>query len=393
MRKLWLTIGAVLTVALFHVPGTQAAPSAACPDTGGTEYIVDTPADATDLDEGYSNPTCNLIILTSIPSIVGENYDLKAKSVTITGPGVEIINSNPSGEILIVAQNGNVAITEAVVKAVDKVFINCDNPANCTVTILNSEVMSPLSILDPGGEVRLRARGDVKVENSILYGGALLYITSNNGSITWFCPGGGACKDPVSSGVAAILCPNGFPCQVNFQTQTDLKNVCQQGVLCGGGTKEIRITAFIDVDISGSTITALDHLTIEAKTGKILAGKKGNNVTTLTGEEWIFLSFGTQDFTDAIIDATNLIRMVAEGGCPAPPGVCIDLRRANLEADDILVKADNGNGVINVCDNARVVNTGSGFPRFNGDANPPYDPNVLETAAECLPDAPPALID
>jgi hypothetical protein len=399
MTRLWLMLGSIVTFVLFEAPDARAAVSAACPDAGGTQYIVDTIPDADDLKEGYNNPLCALIVRTSIPAIVGENYNLKAKSVTIQGPDsldankrVEIISANPSGDVLIVARAGNVTISEATIKSRDRLHVTCESPASCTIDIQSSEVMTPLAVLDPGGDLRLHALGDVNVSNTTLYGGAMIHMTSKTGSILWFCPGSGDCKDPLTSGVASTLCPLGFPCDVTFPTATDLKNVCSQGILCGGGNKEIRITAFIDVDISGSTITALDHVTVEAKTGKILAGKKNGNVTTLTGDVWQFYSFGTQDFSDARIHTQDEIRMEAKGGCPAPPGICINLRRSDLESDNIRVLANGKAGLIDVCDNAKIVVVGPGVPRLNGDSTIPYETNVNETVAECAPLAPALLL-
>jgi hypothetical protein len=389
MRKLWLTLGAILALALTHVPAAQAAPSAACPDAGS--YIVDTALDAADLAEGYKNPVCDLVIKTSIPLIIGEVYNLEAKSVTIQGPDildaakrVEIINSNPSGDVIIKAVNGDVNITEGVVKGRDRVHIDCTNPNNCKITILFSEVMAPLSVLDPDGDVRVNARGDVRIENSTYFGGNFLYITSNTGSIVWFCPGGGECKDPITSGQAAVLCPNTpqFPCTVTFNNASELKNVCQQGTLCGGGDKEIRITAFIDIDIQGSTITAFDHVTLTAKTGKILAGKKGANITTLTGESWVFNALTGMDFTDAVVKTTKIIDMSVGSGCSAPT-VCIDARRSTMQAQEITMIANNKAGIINVCD-AKLDDV-SNNPKLNGDTTEPFDPNVVDTALECAP--------
>jgi hypothetical protein len=400
MTRLWLMLGFIVTFALLEVPAARAAISAACPDTGGTQYIVDTALDADDLKEGYNNQACALIVRTSIPGIIGENYNLKAKSVTIQGPDsldsskrVEIINANPSGDVLISARNGNVTITEGIVKSRDRLHITCETPAACTIDIQSSEVMTPLSVLEPGGDLRLNAAGNVNVSNATLFGGAMLHISSKTGSVLWFCPGSGDCKDPLTSGVASTLCPGGFPCIINFPTPTDLKNVCSQGTLCGGGNKEIRITAFIDVDISGSTIAALDHVTVEAKTGKILAGKKAGNVTTLTGDVWQFYSFGTQDFSDAKIHTQDEIKMEAKGGCPAPPAICINLRRADLESDNIRVLANGTAGLIDVCDNAKLVAVGGDVPRLNADSTIPYETNVNETVAECAPLAPALLLD
>jgi hypothetical protein len=390
MRKLWLTLGAILTLALIQVPAVQAAPSTACPDAGN-QYIVDTALDAADLAEGYKNAVCDLIIRTSIPTIVGEALSLEAKSITIQGTDildpskrVEIINSNPGGDVFIKAVNGDVNITEAVVKSVDKLYIDCTNPNNCKINILFSEVMAPLSVLDPGGDVRVNARGDVRIENSTYFGGHFLYITSNTGSIVWFCPGSGECKDPVTSGTAATLCPGlVFPCQVTFNNLSELKAVCTQGTLCGGGDKEIRITAFIDIDISGSTITALDHVTLTAKTGKILAGKKGANITNLSGESWVFNAFAGADFSDAKIHTTKIIDISAGAGCPAAPAVCINARRSDMQSQQITMIANNKNGVIDVCE-AKLDDLADN-PKLNGDLSEPFDPNVVDTTLECAP--------
>ena len=400
MRKLWLSLAAILSLALIQAPATQAAVSSLCPDSGNTQYIVDTLADATDLDEGYNNPACELIVRTTIPVLVGELYKLRAKSVTVQGPDildplkrVEIINSNPSGDVTLEAENGNIKVEEAVIKARDLLRINCDSPANCKVDILSSEVMAPLNVLDPGGDLRVLALGDVNILNSTFFGGAILHITSKNGSVVWFCPGSGDCKDPFASGTAATLCPGGFPCSVTFNTPTDLKNVCTQGVLCGGATVELRISAAIDVDIRGSHIVALDHITVSANGGKILAGPKNGNNTVLTGVKWAFVSFSTMDFTNATIHADEEIKMTAGAGCPALPTPCIILRGVDFESGNIIVTAKNGNAMIDACAGAKIVDLGGDQPRLNTEAGIGLFQNVLDTVAECAPAAPPAQIE
>jgi hypothetical protein len=389
MRKLWLTLAAILAFALVQAPVAQAAPSTACPDTGNTQYIVDLAADATDLQEGYNNPLCDLIINTSIPVVVGQNYKLRAKSVTIQGPDalvplnrVEIINSNPSGDIFIVAENGNVKIEEAIVKARDLLHIDCDAPATCKVDINNAEVMAPLNVLDPGGDLRVLALGDINIVNSTFYGGSILHITSKNGSILWFCPGGGDCKDPFQSGVAAVICPT-FPCTPTFNTPSDLKAVCSQGVLCGGATVELRISAKIDVDIQGSTIVALDHVTVTAQTGKILAGPKAGNNTHLTGHKWAFVSFSTMDFTNAFIHTDQEIKMTAGDGCPAFPGICINLNGVDFESASIVVVADQQASGISACNAAKIIDLGGDQPRLNNEAGIGLFTNTLDTSGEC----------
>jgi hypothetical protein len=419
MRKLLFTLVAVALVALAGAGAPADAQSTACPGPGST-YEVNTAPEALDIAAGYKNVACTLIIRTSVPVAV-PTWKAEAAAITIEGKDVldaskrvEIINAGTPGDVVLVAQNGDVFIKEATIKGKNNVTVDCNGPATCDVTILDSEVMAPLSILDPSdGNVRVHARDSVRIENSTYFGGNFLYIIADLGSIVWFCPTtGGGCVDPLVSGVAALLCPGGFPCLVNFPTAADLQKVCIRGpeVICGGGSKEIRVTALKDIDLQGSTILALDHVTFTSKQGKILLGPKLGNKTVLEGENFNFNSTTGIDLTEATIIATGNISMevtpAGAFGCPIADAPfngtkCIVAPKVKLEGTGVklLAKELGGAlGIIDLCDSRNdppgtpdILEIGAGLPKINNETSSPYGATVLDTVAECGALAPPVI--
>jgi hypothetical protein len=85
MKRQWIITLGILALVLAPVGWAMAADP--CPDTGGTEFIVDTAADAEKVDDGYSNPACKLIIKTNIDTDAGvRNMRWEAKSTKVEGP-------------------------------------------------------------------------------------------------------------------------------------------------------------------------------------------------------------------------------------------------------------------------------------------------------------------
>jgi hypothetical protein len=409
MKQSWLVLLAMLF--LLAAPGGSARAANfaddTCPDAGGTQFVVDTAAKAATVANGYNKAACDLIIQTSLndnpPSdILDATLSITAKTITITGPDVlvpgkrvEIINKQGSGDVVLTAEGvkaGDVAIdiTEGNVRARDLLRLICDAP-NCKINVLDSDIVATLNLdLNPvGGDLRILADGDIKLEGSSVFAGDVLHIRSFHGNIIWHCGGTTSCKDPLLSGVAATLCPGGFPCTVTFPTAKALTQVCipAGGGTCGGPSKELRVQAKLQVDIRGSTITAGDHCIFVSETLDILAGPLGGVPAAITCEEIRMTAQTGIDVHEAVLTATAFVNLTVGNGCPPaanpfPGNVCLNARKADIQAKDIKMIAANTNGVVDTCDGT-FDETGSQLPSINSDNTPPYDPNVIDTAAEC----------
>jgi hypothetical protein len=96
------------------------------------------------------------------------------------------------------------------------------------------------------------------------------------------------------------------------------------------------------------------------------------------------------DISDAVINTGTDTTILVGTGCIAPvlpldpADTCINANGATINASNIVMRANFGNGVIDVCE-ANLNDFGADFPTLNGDSTPPYDanPNVVDTAAEC----------
>jgi hypothetical protein len=412
MKSTCLVMLGALILVFGAVGQSQAALNFAddvCPDTGGTEFIVDTVGEAALVENGYSRTDCTIIIKISL-NPTENNYIIKAKSIRVEGDGVtplDIINASPNGDVNLQATGGNIFVTNASVKAKDFVRLQCTSAA-CRIDVDDSSIIGSPSLDqfnipgDPGsgfatdGEVFISAKGDVDLQRSDVYGGSGLHIESQQGNVTWFCPGPGAsgCIDPFASPFKAKeLCgdPPTFPCPVVFPDAAALKAVCFPGTpgrFCGGGATEIRVTARLDIDISGTTIIALDHLTLDSRTGSILAGPKNGQPSVINvADSFAAIAFKTIDMREAEWTAAT-IKVTSGGGCvAADPGFCINAEKSVLTANNIRILANNTNGDINACA-ATMTAAGSSVPILNLDNTVPYDPNVNDTAAECAPLAP-----
>ncbi len=359
-------------------------------DCGNPDTTIDTPAEAARVANGYNCAGVDLTITTSLndnaPSdIVDQNLQISAKSLTITGP-LEIINDVALSSIRLVAEGGNIKITDAIIKAKDLLRLECKGVL-CTIDVDDSELVASFDFSLTGsstGDLLIIANGPINIKNTTTWGAALLHITSKSGSITWFCPGAGGCKDPNLSKPDIITSQCGdpivFPCTATFDNSKELKEVCFPGVTCGGGAKEIGVRAKGDIDVSGSTIKALDHISFVSTEGQF-KGKK----STLTAPDNLTISVkGPIDISEATITSGNALNITAGSGCPAAPAVCINGRKSDLEGDNITIRANNALGVIDLCE-ASVDDLGADLPTLNGDSTSPFDPNVLDTAAECAP--------
>lgn len=412
MRSTWLVlVSAIFLLVAAFVPAEAALNYAddICPDAGGTEFVVDTLAEALVVQNGYNLIACNIIIKISL-NPVDNAFIIKAKSIRVEGDGVtalDIINATVTGDVTLLAVGGNINIVNASVKAKDIVRLECTAPL-CRIdvddsSIIASQSLDPFNIPgDPGsgfatlGELFITARGDIDLQRSDIYGGAGVHFDSQQGGVAWFCPGPGAsgCIDPFAKPfVADTLCPQGFPCSVTFQTAADLKAVCFPGLpgrVCGGGHTEIRVTAYLDIDIRGTTIFGGDHITFTSVTGSLLAGPRNGQPSVLDVADSIAIVVKKKvDMTEAEW-TSQIIRITSGTGCvAADAGFCIDASKSVLTAGSSLrMLANNKLGDINACAATMTV-AGAGLPILNSDSTSPYDPNVADTAAECNALVPP----
>lgn len=290
-----------------------------------------------------------------------------------------IDNEVANSEIRILAKAGNITISDADIRAKKLLHIDCD-PAGCQINVTDSVLIASeikTAVFPPVapyvGDLFILAEGDINLQNSTVFGENKFIITSHLGRITMFCPTGvtGVCRDPLLSSTAAALCdtilpsglgPEDFPCNVTFNTPDDIKAVCIKeapGVICGGGGTEGRIQAFKEIDLHGSTIRTVSHLTIHSQGG---------------------------------CTAPSTVPL------PGPPPVCINLQDTHLDAEIIIVRADTSDGtntgVIDLCATAAgatvVDDVGADFPTFNGDLTPPFTKvvapgyeTILDDAVDC----------
>jgi len=386
-----------------------AAPNFADDDCGNADSVIDTVPETDRVKNGYNCPTVALTIAISLLNITEPFLPITAASVKIIGPDpasasgrVEIINNVAGSDVFIIAQTGNIEFDEASIKAHHLLKLECKGLVPlCKILGEDSDVIAATSFVTPtsGGDLKILSRGDTDIRRSTVHGGDRLEMSSAQGSLTLLCqPGVGGCKDPQTvPGLIAALCPAGFPCQPIFNSPDDITAVCIQapGVVCNGGAVEKRFEAKFDIDITGSKIDSIEHMTFESSEGCIKAS--GAQLTSTTDNIRIAAK---KCVTSPVIDlskATVLTPIgqtiiIANPGCPAPPTVCIDMREAEVEGANITVtaKAPGANGVIDLC-GATINDLGADFPTFNADSTPPYDnagSNVLDTECPGAPNTP-----
>src|SRR5262245_30488782 len=300
MRRYWLIAESVL-VWLF-IASTAGQAASPCPDTGGTEFIVDKPSDASLIAGGYNNTACVLTIKTTVtPSVA--TWIVDAKKINVLGPGVEIVNTAASSKVQLDADNGDILIQSATIKARSQVLLQCTGVApqppnaDCRLDIVNSVVVvspsldvfntpgDPSSGFSTKGNLDISTVGDINLQRSTIYAGSGLHVRSSHGGLTWFCPGGGLlpfCNDPANPGQIK------FPCAVVFPDAAAVQNVCfptTPPTICGGGFTESRFSVFKDIDISGSTLVFLNHATFTSVTGGLIAQPKGGSSSVITAAD------------------------------------------------------------------------------------------------------------
>ena len=362
-------------------------------------FVVDTALKAARVANGYNCSAVDLTLKTSLV-ITEVVLPITAKSVTVTGPDVvappkrvEIINNLANSDVIIVAQNGNIVITEGSIKAHHLLKLECKGVAPlCKITADSSDIIAAASFTTPmtGGDTKINARGDIDIRRTNLHGGDRLEVNSAQGSLTIKCLPDLGCRDPILQAPFTVktLCgdPPVFPCNVQFLTPADLQAVCisDPGVKCNGGGVEKRFEAKFDIDIAGSRIDSIEHMTFESSDGDIKAA--GAILTSAIDNVRLVANKGTIDISSAtILTPQGSTIVLTDATCPAAPNVCINAREADIDAKDILMRAKSGvaKGIIDLC-GAALADAGPDFPTLNNDSLPPYDdPSVLDSGADC----------
>jgi hypothetical protein len=397
-RSVLFVIGVAALVLPFALGGPAQALDFSDDNCAENPLVVDTVPEAERLANGYNCPAVALTINTSLPGIVDPVLPITAASITIVGPDVlepskrvEIINDVASSDVILIAQTGNIDFKEASIKAHHLLKLECKGIVPlCKILGDLSDIIAAANFVTPtaGGDLKILSRGDTDIRRSTVHGGDRLEMNSAQGSLTLLCePGTGGCRDPQTvPGLIAALCPSGFPCTPTFASPDEITAVCIQapGVHCNGGAVEKRFTARFDIDITGSRIDSIEHMTFETTNGSIKAS--GAQLTSTTDNIRLVTKQGTIDLSKAVILTPGGTTVIQNNpNCPAPPAVCINLREADVEGSNIVINAKSGvlNGVVDLC-GAMLNDTGADFPTINGDSSPPYsDPSVMDEAGEC----------
>ncbi len=409
-RTRFLIVLAALLVPFVLGSGPAQALNFADDNCAANPLVVDTLAVAQTLANGYNCPLVDVTIKTTLPNIVDPILSITAKTLKVIGPDVldpakrvQIINNVANSDVNLTT-TGDMSFSEASVMAHHRLKLECKGsvPTLCNITGDLSDMIAAPNFTPPfgfTGDLHIRAKGNIKFTGSTIHGGAH-WENFAGGSITVLCvPGVGGCKDPLLAPfVVNTLCGNPpvFPCTVTFNTPADLRAVCIQapGVTCNGGSVEKRFHAVGDIDITGSKIDSIEHITFETDQGNI---KAAGAIITSTADNIIMRApLGTIDISGATLTAKLNVLVAIDGTCPvAPPGVCINAREADIDGKDIVIRAKaagGAKGVIDLC-GATLNDDGADFPNLNGDSTPPYsDPSVLDDAAECPAPPGPATI-
>lgn len=357
MKRQWLIALVGCALLLGSVAAADAVPSTFC--FNGTAVVTDPADDPNEIlpsavSDGYNNNTCDLTILASVtPSDASTTFN--AKSITVQGPSVVpnppgaspnvlIVNTNPSSNVTLQGRDF-VKIDQGSIKATNIVRITC-TAADCPIDVTGSELIATTTVTTapnggfggPGGTLQVTANGNFSITTSTFTGGALVKFTSQNGSVTAICQGGGtgACKDPTIPPFPPVLLaacgnPPVFPCPALAQfSQDQVKQICIPNlgdVNCDGGSKEKDIIAEDLINLENSVMTADRNMVIKSDIGPIRA--MGFDLTIAQG---------------SLVMSVN--------NCANTPSPCIDLRNANLDVNGPVQIRVNGG-----CTGAGVIDT------------------------------------
>ena len=346
MRKVWIAVLSLAVAAAFASPAAAKIPSAGnpCPANGST-FVVDTPAEAALIADGFDCKFVHLEIRTSVTPTIA-TLVINAATISVQGPLTIDNTFSSDSDIFLTAEGGGIIVNNATIRANDHLILECKSNL-CPITIDNSVISTPINPALTSGDTRAIAHGNVKITNSTFFGKHKVGVFSQAGTIDWICGGGGAgtCQDPLQSGVAQQLCPGGFPCMVNFADANALRAVCfpaTPGVDCGGGSSECQATASGDVNLENTMITCTSHFGITTKTGSI--NLRGANITSK--DALTFQAFKLIDATDATLTSTSGTVTLESKGGDGPGSVCIIITGATFSTP-FTIKPGNGCLVVN----------------------------------------------
>jgi hypothetical protein len=402
MKHLALGFAASLLLILVPLSGIARATITGddtCGPDGSTLMVTDGPNGpvAMSVANGWMCPRVNLQILSSLditdPTLQLRAATLLVQSATPDDPGqrIQMVNAFPNSTVEILT-TGDIALLGASVKARKTMKFTCSAPG-CAFSAAQSDIIVATDPANPGagGVLSFGIVGPIDIRTTNLHGGDAIEMTSKTSSITLRCGGSAQpCKDPNVSPIPAVIADQcrdplnpgqiAFPCTPTFQNAAELRSVCigADVVLCNGGHKEKRFSAFTDIDIEGSAIASDEHMTFTCKTGVF----KGRGAI-LEAESLRIDCAGAIDISGAQIVTPLYTTVLGGTNCPAG-ALCLDAAGATISAKPMTLTARNGQSIVDVCAGTSIV-PGSGFPRLNNKAAPPYGPTVLATDAQCAP--------
>jgi hypothetical protein len=380
------------------------------PDPAGT-FRVDTLLEASSVAlNGYINATCNLEILTTLPSgagVMAPNLTITAKSIKIAGPDVvppgapkvEIINTAANSTIRFTARAGDITLLNADVRARKTLNFQCVSPTAgppCKFESDGSEIVAATNLQDgPGGVLIIDTDGDVDIQTTRVHGGDEWKITAGGSITVGPCGSGGGpepCRDPTVSPftpTVLALCGNPpvFPCPaLGTLNQAGVKSICIPDIVvvvpCNGGFKEKRFEAGTFINVEGTTITSHEHITFVC--GPEGFRGAGSNLSSSL-DQVIIDCQGPVDITTAHLSGFGGVFVRSDCAGVAAGVPCINATGATLDDSKTILMNGSGPGLVRVCGGLYAA-SGPSFPTLNGSTGgpgTPYGNNVQDTAAEC----------
>jgi hypothetical protein len=414
MRQAWTWIVGSTALLLVWL-GTAGAADLDCPAPG--VFVVDTGAEAQQVADGFNCPDVDLVLRFSLsspgPGIPVQKLNIEVKSFTCESPSpmdptqrIQIVNDLGASELQIIALGGDIRVNNCALKAHKLLRFTCPSPG-CEFEADFSEIVAAADFANPdaGGGLFFNIRGPIDIRTTVLHGGDTVEVKSVDGSVTILCTGSeGVCKSPLDVPIPAIIqaqCPPQpgdppgtlihFPCKLSLPDAAALVGVCfpEVAVTCNGGHKEKRFTAGTFLDLTGSFITSDEHVTFTCGTADPAQGHLKASGATFMFDSLFVKCPGTIDISNATLVMVKNLNMGGVGSQCAPGALCVNASGANITARPLIITANGGQSLIDVCGGTFTLLPGKTFPKLNSDTEPPYTSNVLDTGAECGAKAPP----
>jgi hypothetical protein len=356
------------------------------------------------------------------PGIPVQKLNIEARSFTCEPPNpmdptqrIQIVNDLAASELNITALGGpspagpvpgDIRVNNCALKAHKLLRFTCPSP-DCEFDADFSEIVAATDFANPdaGGGLFFNIRGAIDIRTTVLHGGDTVEVKSIESSVTILCTGSEAvCKSPLDPPIPAIIqaqCPPQpgdppgtvihFPCKLKLPDAAALVGVCfpEVAVTCNGGHKEKRFTAGTFLDLTGSFITSDEHVTFTCGTANPAQGNLIAKGATFLFDSLFVKCPGTIDISNATLVMVKNINMGGVGAQCAPGALCVDASGANITARPLIITANTGQSIIDVCGGTFTLLPGTTFPKLNGDTVPPYTTNVRDTGAECGAKIPP----